>query len=102
MNIFEDIPERLQEELFEDIIVSQNIKIQRIVSDGHTTKKGSWYESSQNEWVIIIQGNATITFEDENDTILNVGEYINIPMFKKHRVSSTSKDEKTIWLAIHY
>jgi len=34
--------------------------------------------------------------------ILNEGNAVNIPAFKKHRVKQTSQEEPTIWLAVFY
>ena len=101
-NIFKNIPNKLQEELFEDIISNDGIKIQRIVSQGDTTPEGEWYDQESDEWVIVLQGKATISFENEDDITLIVGEYLNIPAYKKHRVSWTSETEQTIWIAVHY
>lgn len=102
MNIFSEIPHSIKDELFEDIVSSQNIKIERIVSDGHTSPKFGWHESDKNEWVIVLQGEAILTYEEGDDVTLNVGDYVNIPALKKHKVSFTSKSQKTIWLAIYY
>ena len=96
MNIFSEIPDRLKDELFEDIISSKNIKIERIISDGHTSPKNGWYESKQNEWVILLQGEAILSFDKGDDLTLNVGDYVNIPSLKKHKVSYTSKSQKSI------
>ena len=101
-NIFKNIPETLKDELFEDIVNSKNIKIERIISDGQTSPKEGWHCSKQNEWVIMLQGEAILSYETEDDIKLNRGEYISIPAFLKHRVSYTSKSEKSIWLAIYY
>lgn len=101
-NIFENIPQELQEELFEDIINTKDIKIERIVSQGHTSPKEGWYESEQNEWVIVLQGDATLTFENEKSVNLKAGSYYNITASTKHKVSYTSKTQQTIWLAIYY
>ena len=101
-NIFENIPNELKEELFEDIIKKDGLKIERIVSYGHTTDKFEWYEQKNDEWVILLQGEAILSFEDEPDISLHVGEYINISAMKKHKVSWTRPNEKTIWLAVHY
>jgi cupin 2 domain-containing protein len=101
-NIFKEIPDSLKEELFEDIISTKYIKIERIVSDGHSSPKEGWYESEQNEWVIVLEGNATLALESGENIILKRGDYYNITAFSKHKVSHTSKNEKTIWLAIYY
>lgn len=101
-NIFNHVPETIKEELFEDIISQPNVKIQRIVSQGHTTQEFDWYDQDSDEWVILLQGKAILLFEDEESLTLSTGDYINIPAHKKHKVSYTSKDENTIWLAVHY
>ena len=101
-NIFTNIPAQLKEELFEEILSSKNLKIERIVSYGHTTKENEWYNQDSQEWVILLQGKAIISFEDEDDITLKPGDYLNIPAHKKHRVSWTQDGSETIWLAIHY
>lgn len=101
-NIFRDIPASLKEEFFETLQSSKEIKIERVVSYGHTTKEGEWYNQEQNEWVILLSGEAVLSFLDEDDVKLKAGEYINIPAHKKHRVSWTAPEKESIWLAIHY
>ena len=102
MNIFEQIPKDLNEEIFEDIIKTEKLKVERIISYGHTSPESGWYEQKENEWVIVLKGEALLTFENSDDVRLNAGDYINIPAFKKHKVSWTLQNEETIWLAIHY
>ncbi len=101
-NIFKDIPKELKEELFEEILSTKNLKIERIVSEGHTSPKKGWYESERNEWVMVLQGDAVLSFEDAEDVELKEGDYFNISAFTKHKVSYTSTRRKTIWLAIYY
>ena len=101
-NIFKNIPNKLQDELFENIISNDQLKIERIVSQGHTTQDSLWYNQDKDEWVILLQGRAIISFENEDSVELNAGDYINIPAHKKHKVSWTLPNKKTIWLAIHY
>lgn len=102
MNIFNEIPKNLRDELFEDIINTKNVKIERIVSYGHTSPKSGWYESELNEWVILLKGEAILSFKEKEDVKLNAGDYINIAAFKKHKVSWTLPNAETIWLAVHY
>lgn len=101
-NIFELIPPTLKDELFEEIISKNGVKIERIVSFGHTTPQDEWYDQRSNEWVILLQGEAIISFLNEDEVILKAGDYINIPAHKKHRVSWTKPEEESIWLAIYY
>jgi len=102
MNIFKEIPQDLKEELFEEIISNKKLKIERIVSYGHTSPKMGWYEQKDSEWVIVLQGEAILSFEKKEDVRLKAGDYLNIPAFQKHKVSWTKPDEKTVWLAVHY
>ena len=101
-NIFEKIPKQLPKELFEEILKSDSLSIERIVSYGHITDDKEWYDQVSNEWVMLLQGKAILSFEGEEDVSLKVGDYINIPAHKKHRVAWTQEDTQTIWLAIHY
>ena len=101
-NIFESIPDDLTEEIFEPLLHGKNIKIERIVSNGHTSPKTGWYDQEQNEWVMVLKGDAIITFEHEKELRLNQGSYLNIPAHTKHKVSWTSQKTETIWLAIYY
>ncbi|MFA5232995.1 MAG: cupin domain-containing protein [Sulfurimonas sp.] len=101
-NIFELIPSTLKDELFEELISKDGIKIERIVSHGHVTPEFEWYDQRRDEWVILLQGEAIISFLNEDDIRLKAGDYINIPAHKKHRVSWTKPDEDTVWLAIYY
>jgi len=101
-NIFASIPKELPEELFEDIISTDGLKIERIVSYGHTTTEFEWYEQRSDEWVILLKGEAVLSFFDEDDVRLKVGDYISIPALKKHKVSWTKPNAETVWLAVHY
>ncbi len=101
-NIFELIPAVLGDELFEELASKGGVKIERIVSFGHTTSESQWYDQNSDEWVILLKGEAVISFEDESDVRLVAGDYLNILAHKKHRVSWTKPDAQTIWLAVHY
>ena len=59
-NIFADIPKQLPEELFECLLKRDNIIIERIVSNGQITPSGQWYDQTGDEWVILLQGEATL------------------------------------------
>lgn len=100
-NLFADLPDELPTELFQTIVHAQQIKIERIVSKGHQSAAGYWYDQEQAEWVLMMQGRAQLEFED-CVVELTAGDYINIGAHVKHRVKWTTPDEITIWLAIFY
>ena len=100
-NLFDNIPAQLPEELFSILQESSGVRIERIVSQGHRSPEGFWYDQNQHEWVIVLKGHARLSFEDSG-LDLKPGDFVNIPAHKKHRVEATSPDEPTIWLAIFY
>ena len=103
INIFENIPDHIPEELFQEILQTEKFKVERIVSKGHSSPDNEWYDQEENECVILLKGNAGLLFEgDENVVILKPGDYINIPSHTKHRVEWTDPNTETVWLAIHY
>jgi cupin 2 domain-containing protein len=102
-NIFSKVPHDLPDELFEDIVVAGGVKIERIITEAHSSPPGFWYDQENNEWVILLRGSAGILFEGSGETIvLKTGDWLNIPAHRKHRVEWTDPNEKTIWLAVHY
>ena len=62
-NIFESIPKNLDQEVFELLVQSENVKIERIISKGHTSPETGWHDQEKNEWVIVLKGEAIISFE---------------------------------------
>ena len=101
-NIFAEIPEKISEEIFEYIIKQDNLYIERIISNGHVTPPGQWYDQAGDEWVLLIQGQATLLFEENRRLVrLNPGDYLLIPAHARHRVEWTLPDFATIWLAVH-
>ncbi len=101
-NLFQNIPDKLPDEIFETIAESNNVKVERIISDGHTSQPGFWYNQDQNEFVIILKGNAVLEFDEGVSVEMTAGDYCIIPAHKKHRVSYTDKSGKTVWLAVFY
>jgi cupin 2 domain-containing protein len=104
-NLFADIsaassPEK---EDFAEILARPGLKIERIVSHGHRSPEGFWYDQPQDEWVIVLKGSAGLRFEDEGSArTLNAGDYVFIPAGKRHRVEWTDPQLPTVWLAVHF
>lgn len=101
-NIYSDIPDQMPEELTETLLLASSVRIERIVSDGHASDVGFWYDQDEHEWVLVIQGEASIEFDTGGAINMTKGDYVLIPAHQKHRVKSTSNTEKTIWLAVFY
>lgn len=100
-NLF-DLPSVLpNDEGFEPLLSSHNILIERIISSGQTTPAGQWYDQEKDEWVIPLQGEAELSYEDGSRIMLKKGDYLLIGAHQKHRVEYTSANPPCIWLAIH-
>lgn len=101
-SIFGNIPADIPDEILEVLVESEQLTIERIISRGHTSPETGWYDQDRHEWVILLQGSATIDYVDGSSVDLQPGDYQNIPCHVKHRVSRTSANPVAIWLAVHY
>ncbi len=101
-NIFAFIPDAFEEELFDDLLKSGNIRIERILSKGQSSPAQGWYDQSEHEWVVVLEGSGIIAFEDGREITLGRGDCINIPAHVRHRVKWTDPDRVTVWLAVFY
>ncbi len=100
-NIFDELPQQLPKELVQTLIRAADVRIERIVSHGHASPEGFWYDQPRHEWVIVLKGAARLQFEDGRVN-MRAGDFVNIPAFKKHRVDWTTPGEPTVWLGVHY
>ncbi len=102
-NISSDVPESLPDELIEIISEKRDIRIERIISRGHSSPPDFWYDQDKEEFVLLVRGEANLRFEKGNTTVhMKAGDYVIISAHERHRVEWTSPDEDTIWLAVHY
>jgi len=100
-NIYEIPSDINQAEKFERLETGDNILIERIISTGQTTPEGQWYDQDTDEWVILLQGEAKIAYEDGTVVDLKSGDYLMLLAHQKHRVEYTSIEPPCIWLAVH-
>jgi len=101
-NIFSSLPENLDEEAFDELLRSENVRIERIVSLGHASPPEGWYDQSENEWVVVLEGSGSILFENGTKVTLEKGDCLDIPSRVRHKVTWTDPDKPTIWLAVFY
>jgi cupin 2 domain-containing protein len=102
-NFFADLPTTLPEELVEVLAENLHVRIERIVSRGHASPEGFWYDQNEAEWVVVLKGEAKLLFEDDHEPItMRPGDHVLIPAHRKHRVEWTTPDEPTVWLAVFY
>ena len=102
-SLFENIPAKLPEELFETLVAADPVRIERIVSRGQASPEGFWYDQKENEFVVVLKGSAGLQMEDEDaPRVLKPGDYVVIPAHARHRVEWTDPSGATIWLAVFY
>lgn len=63
MNLFEHVPDFLTEEFVEIIFSRPHCRVERIISRGQTTPENTWYDQPEEEWVVLLQGAATLSVE---------------------------------------
>lgn len=98
-----DRPDATNPERVEVLVQCDGVRIERIVSRGHTSPPGFWYDQHQHEWVTIISGAATLEFRDPDERVdLQPNEHLLIPAHRLHRVTWTAPDVETVWLAVFF
>jgi cupin 2 domain-containing protein len=102
MNLFEDVPTQLPSELIEVLAEGESVRIERIVSTGHATDPDNWYDQEQDEWVVVLKGEAKLRFDDGELVTMTPGDHLLIPAHRRHRVEWTTPDEPTVWIAVFF
>jgi cupin 2 domain-containing protein len=102
-NVFENIPPSFPQEIIDNLVEASNFRLERIVSQGHATPPGQWYDQPWDEWVILLSGSASLAFEGVDDTmVMQPGDFVHLPAHTRHRVEHTDTNQVTVWLALHY
>jgi cupin 2 domain-containing protein len=102
-NLFADLPAAGPREAFATLLDTGPVRIERIVSHGHASPAGFWYDQPDGEWVVLLQGAAEVEFTDgSGPRRLAPGDWLDLPPHTRHRVAWTAPDRPTVWLAVHY
>ncbi len=102
-NLFTAMPETSTEEIFDDLLRRDGLRIERIVSYGQASPPGFWYDQETSEWVLVLRGRAGLEIRGREGVLeLGPGDHLDIPARTEHRVAWTAADEPTVWLAVHY
>ena len=99
MNIFDISGLPLSEELTTVLAENNSVRIERIISTGQTT---DWYDQTETEFVVLLEGNAVIEFENDRNISLSKGDTLLIQPHERHRVSFTSTEPPCVWLCVFY
>jgi cupin 2 domain-containing protein len=102
-NVYADIPDHGADEQVIELLSRPGLRIERIVSNGHATPAGQWYDQPHAEWVLVVRGAARLRFEDQMKALeMRAGDMVDIPAHRRHRVEWTDPAVSTVWLAVHY
>ena len=88
-------------ELIERLAGGDGVVIERIVSTGQGTPVGEWLEQDRDEWVVLLEGEAALAFDDGSRLQMRSGDHVLIPAGERHRVEWTRKHPPCVWLAVH-
>lgn len=101
-NLLQIVGMRNDREQFDELLQGRTFRLERIVSHGHVTPPGQWYDQPQDEWVLVVAGRATLLIEGEaSPRELVAGDYLLLRRHVRHRVEWTDPDQPTVWLALH-
>ncbi len=101
INIF-DLPEMtepLKEELVTILAADSQVRLERVVSQGQTT---DWYNQEETEFVLLLQGQATLEFIAQDPLELSAGDMVLLSPHEIHRVSYTSQEPPCVWLCFFW
>jgi len=97
------IPTELPEELVTKLVSGEGVRIERIVSHGHDSAEGSWYDQEESEFVLLVSGGeARLELAGRGEVVLRAGDWIDIPAHERHRVTYADPTRQTTWLVVFY
>src|SRR5258708_20617555 len=97
-NLHASLPQERDSELVEGLAEGRGVRIERIVSTGHSSPEGFWYDQPDDEFVVLLAGSATLCFEQDRRRLeLIPGDWVEIPAHVRHRVECTEADRPTVW-----
>ncbi len=98
-----ELPMPGPEEAFLTLAEGGGARVERIVSRGHATPPGQWYDQGWDEWVMVVSGAARLRLAEEAaPREMGPGHWVFIPAHARHRVEWTAPDQDTLWLAVHF
>jgi cupin 2 domain-containing protein len=102
-NLFRVDAPRGDDERIDTLVATPHLHVERIVSMGHASPEGFWYDDARAEWVVLLSGAATLEFERPHALHeMRPGDYVLIEPHCRHRVAWTHASEPSVWLAIYH
>lgn len=101
MNMHASMLDAHKGEMVQTLAAGTNVRIERIVSRGHASPEGFWYDQPDAEWVMVVSGRARLQIADQADEIaMGPGDTLLLPAHCRHRITWTEPDQPTVWLAV--
>jgi cupin 2 domain-containing protein len=86
-------------ESFVELARAGGARVERIASRAVTS--GDWCEQAWPEFVLLVEGSATLEFAGGRRRNLKPGDWALLPAQCRHRVAWTDPAGETLWLAVH-
>ncbi len=91
------------EEVTTVLLQTPQLRLERIHSCNARSLEGFWYDQPEQEWVLLLQGSATLQFADEAEPrALACGDALLISAGRRHRLLASDPPPGTIWLALFW
>lgn len=91
------------EEVTTVLLQTPQLRLERIHSCNARSPEGFWYDQADDEWVVLLQGSATLQFADEAEPhALACGDALLISAGRRHRLLASDPPPGTIWLALFW
>lgn len=105
-SFFDLLPDAAEDEQVEEVLAAAGFRVERIVSNGQRSPADYWYDQQQDEWVLVLEGQARIEIrpesgEETTQVELLPGDWLFLPAGRLHRVAWTTPSKRTVWLAVH-
>ena len=86
-------------EFFETLFKTSGAgRIERIYSEPYSD--GQWYDQDEDEFVLLLSGEAVLEFADSSKLELRAGDWLAIDRRTVHRVARTSENPRCVWLTV--
>jgi cupin 2 domain-containing protein len=85
------------------LVETPALRLERIHSCRASSPEGFWYDQEEDEWVTLLQGSASLEFEDEaGQRELSRGDSLLIRAHRRHRLLATDPPPGSVWLALFW
>ncbi len=102
-NLHRGLPADPEKEVEEALLSRPGLRIGRIVSAGQSSPPGFWYDQAEDEFVLLVAGEAGLHLEGEREPRrLGPGDWVHLPAHRRHRVAWTRAEPPTLWFVIHH